>query len=585
MLPDRFIQDLIDRNDVESVIGSYVTLRRRGRTLVGLCPFHGEKTASFTVYPETTSFYCFGCGAGGDVITFVKRIENLDYMDAVRFLADRAGMKMPEISREDDAVSRLRTRVLEANREAARLYHAALYSPAGAEALDYFHRRGYTDATIRHFGLGYAPPGWDYLLRNLQEKGFRQDELLAAWLIKKRDKGAYDVFRNRVMIPIIDVRGSVVGFGGRVLDDTKPKYINTENTLAYNKSRQLFALNFAKNGGRELNLCEGYMDVIAMHQAGFTNTVASLGTAFPDEQVQLIARYADRVNLIFDADGAGQKATKRAIENLRKTGLDVRVVTIPDGKDPDEYLRKNGAAGFKLLLERSSNAVEYRLLEIGKAHDVTTPDGKVAYFSEAAGVLAELNSPVEQDVYASRLAELLGISKTAIMQEVSQHQRKRQKAEQRRQLPDLLRQEKQEMSRVNPDAQQYPRAARAEEGLIGTLILHPDFLKQARQTLPPEQMMTAFNRDVYRRLLERDEKGMLIELAFLSADLDEDGMAYLSRMVQAAQERAVSAEDVDRYIAVIREEYGKRGLHDGEGGISDEDAQRILETIRARKMK
>lgn len=298
---------------------------------------------------------------------------------------------------------------------------------------------------------------------------------MAAFLAANgRNGGAYDVFRNRVIIPIIDIRGNVVGFGGRVLDDSKPKYINTENTPAYNKSRNLFALNFAKNAGRELNLCEGYMDVIAMHQAGFTNTVAALGTAFPDEQIQLLARYADRVNLIFDADGAGQKATRRAIENLRKTGLDVRVVTIPDGKDPDEFIKKNGASAFKLLLERSANAVEYRLLELGKNHDLQSPNGKVAYFSEAAGILAQLDSPVERDVYAGRLSETLSISKEAILQEISRVGRKKQAAERRRQLPDLLRQEKKELRQVNPEAADNPRAASAEESLLGTLILHPD---------------------------------------------------------------------------------------------------------------
>ena len=582
-LPDSFLQELLMKSDVESVVGSYVALRRRGRTLVGLCPFHGEKTPSFTVYPETASFYCFGCGAGGDVITFIKRIENLDYLDAVRFLADRAGMRMPENTHENDAVSRLRLRILEANREAARLYHRALYQPEGQVALDYYHRRGYTDATIRHFGLGFAPPGWDYLLKGLRAKGFKQDELVAAFLAANgRNGGAYDVFRNRVIIPIIDIRGNVVGFGGRVLDDSKPKYINTENTPAYNKSRNLFALNFAKNAGRELNLCEGYMDVIAMHQAGFTNTVAALGTAFPDEQIQLLARYADRVNLIFDADGAGQKATRRAIENLRKTGLDERVVTIPDGKDPDEFIKKNGASAFKLLLERSANAVEYRLLELGKNHDLQSPNGKVAYFSEAAGILAQLDSPVERDVYAGRLSETLSISKEAILQEISRVGRKKQAAERRRQLPDLLRQEKKELRQVNPEAADNPRAASAEESLLGTLILHPDNIARISRMLPVEEMVTPFNRELYRRIVERSRQGLLVELAFLAADYDEQGMAYISRMVGQAREKTVTPEEVDSFAAVIREEHALRGMRDPTG-LSDESIMDMMAALRRRK--
>ena len=580
-LPETFLQELIAKNDIESVVSGYVSLKRRGRNLVGLCPFHGEKTASFNLYPETSSFYCFGCQAGGDVITFIKRIENLDYMDAVRFLADRSGMKLPEYTKENDASSRLRMRILEANREAARLYHQALYSPQGKEALDYFHRRGYTDATIKHFGLGFAPPGWDFLLKGLGAKGFHREELIAAFLAAKgRNGGAYDVFRNRVIIPIIDIRGNVVGFGGRVLDDTKPKYINTENTLAYVKSRNLFALNVAKNAGRELNLCEGYMDVIAMHQAGFTNTVAALGTAFPDEQIQLIARYADRINLIFDADGAGQKATRKAIDNLRKTGLDVRVVTIPDGKDPDEYIKKNGAEAFKLLLERSANAVEYRLLEIGRTNDIHSPNGKVGYMKEATALLARLDSPVEQDVYAGRLSELLGVSKDAILQEIQNHRRRQQKTAQRQQLTTILRQETKELRKVNPQADTFPRAAAAEESLLGTLILHPDYIPQAKRELPPEMLLTDFNRALYSRLLERHSQGLMVELAFLSADYDEPGMAYISRMVKDAKDRV--AEDVGTYTAIIREEHALKDMADPTNA-SDESIQKMLETLRARK--
>ena len=580
-LPESFLQELIAKNDIESVVSGYVSLKRRGRNLVGLCPFHGEKTASFNLYPETSSFYCFGCQAGGDVITFIKRIENLEYMDAVRFLADRSGMKLPEYTNENDASSRMRLRILEANREAARLFHQALYSPEGKVALDYFHSRGYTDATIKHFGLGFAPPGWDFLLKGLGAKGFHREELIAAFLAKKsQNGGAYDLFRNRVIIPIIDIRGNVVGFGGRVLDDTKPKYINTENTLAYVKSRNLFALNFAKNAGRELNLCEGYMDVIAMHQAGFTNTVAALGTAFPDEQIQLIARYADRINLIFDADGAGQKATRKAIDNLRKTGLDVRVVTIPDGKDPDEYIKKNGAEAFKLLLERSANAVEYRLLEIGRVNDIRTANGKVGYMKEATSLLARLDSPVERDVYAGRLSELLGVSKEAILQEVQNHRRRQQRSEERQQLSNILRQETKELRKINPMVDKFPRAAAAEESLLGMLILHPDYIPQAEKELSADQFLTDFNRDLYRRLLQRHKQGLLVELAFLSADYDELGMAYISRMVKDAKERV--ADYVTAYTAIIREEHALKDMADP-ASASDESIQKMLETLRARK--
>ena len=582
-LPDSFLQELLSKNDIESVASSYVAFKRRGRNLVGLCPFHGEKTASFNLYPETNSFYCFGCGAGGDVITFIKRIENLDYIDAVKLLADRSGMKMPEQKNENDQVSRLRLRILEANREAARIFHATLYRPEGKVALDYYHSRGYSDATIKHFGLGFAPQSWDYLLKALRAKGFKDEELVAAFLAARgRNGGLYDVFRNRVMIPIIDIRGNVVAFGGRVLDDSKPKYINTEGTLAFSKSRNLFALNFAKNAGRELNLCEGYMDVIAMHQAGFTNTVAALGTSFPEEQMQLIARYADRINLIFDADGAGQKATRRAIDNLRRTGLDVRVVTIPNGKDPDEFIKNNGAAAFKLLLDRAANAVEHRLLEIGRNHNLQTSEGKLAYYSEAAKLLAVLDSPVERDLYAGRLSEILTVSKEAILQEIESIRRKKQRQEVKQQLPNLIRQEKREMQNVNPDAVKFERAAAAEESLLGILILHPNFIRQVRETLSPDQMMTAFNRGLYQRILDRDRHGLLVELAFLSADYDEAGMAYITRMVKDVGDRIVTPEEVSRCAAVIREEYALRHMNDP-SSASDEEIQAMMEALRKRK--
>ncbi|MBQ5841404.1 MAG: DNA primase [Clostridia bacterium] len=584
-LPESFIQELLSKNDIESVVSPYVSMKRRGRNLVGLCPFHGEKTASFNLYPETSSFYCFGCGAGGDVITFIKRIENLDYIDAVRFLADRAGMKMPEQRHENDQESRLRVRILEANREAARLYHQVLYAPEGRVALEYYRSRGYTDDTIRHFGLGFAPPSWDYLRNALRAKGFKDEELVAAFLVARgRNGGTYDVFRNRVMIPIIDIRGNVVGFGGRVLDDSKPKYINTEGTLAFNKSRNLFALNFAKNTGRELNLCEGYMDVIAMHQAGFPNTVAALGTSFPEEQMQLIARYADKINLIFDADGAGQKATKRAIENLRRTGLDVRVVTIPDGKDPDEFLKKNGPAGFKLLLERAANAVEYRLLEIGRRYDVATPDGKVGYMKEATALLAELNSPVERDVYAGRLSQLLDISKDAILRDIQGVERRRIRAESKRELTGLMRQEERSLRQVNPQAVAYPRAVSAEEMLLGTLLLHPDYIGKVGESLPPEEFVTDFNRGLYARLLERHRQGLLVELPFLAADYEDGEMAYISRMVKDAKERAATNEDAAAFADIIRQERRLMGMNDP-SAVSNADIDSMLQALRERKSK
>ena len=580
-LPDSFLQELVSRNDMEAVASSYVQLKRRGRTLMGLCPFHGEKTPSFTVYPETASFYCFGCGAGGDVITFIKRIENLDYMDAVRFLADRAGMKMPEDSQMNDATSRLRLRVLEANREAARFFHALLYAPEGRVGLEYYHSRGYTDQTIRHFGLGYAPDNYHALLDELRRKGFHDNELEAAFLIKRGSSNRpFDIFRNRVMIPIIDIRGNVIAFGGRVLDDSKPKYLNSSDTLVFKKTNNLFALNFAKSmTNAPLILCEGYMDVIALHQAGFTNAVAALGTSFTAEHARLIARYTKEAILIFDADSAGQKGTQRAINLLRETGVDIRVVNIPDGKDPDEFIKKNGAERFKLLLERSANDVEYRLIELGRRHLLSTPDGQVAYLRDASQLLAGLSSPVERDVYAGKLAGELGVSKEAILQQVKHHMEKRQKQQQDKQLSQIVRNSENTIRKINPQAAQYPRAVNAEEGLLGLLILHPDFIKLARELLPPEMLVTDFSRTLYQRLLDRQQNGLLVELAFLSADYDAEEMAYISRMVRDARERGNSPEEVKRCIEVIRSEYDLQKLHTPTE-MSDQDIRQMLQKMR-----
>lgn len=580
-LPEAFLQELIARNDIESVVSSYVNLKRRGRNLVGLCPFHGEKTPSFNLYPETSSFYCFGCGAGGDVITFIKRIENLDYIDAVKFLAARSGMQLPEDTR-DDRTSKLRMRILEANREAARFFHAQLYAPTGKIALDYYHRRGYTDATIRHFGLGFAPPAWDALGAALRKKGFRDEELQAAFLTRRgKSGGTFDLFRNRVMIPIIDIRGAVVGFGGRVLDDSKPKYINTESTLAFSKSNTLFALNFAKASGRELILCEGYMDVIAMHQAGFTNAVAALGTSFPEEQVRLISRYADKINLMFDADEAGQKATRRALQALRPTGVEVKVVTIPDGKDPDEFIRKNGPQRFRLLLERSSNALEYQLMNIGAKYDLATPDGRVGYLQEATVLLA-YSEKVEQDVYAGRLSAELGVSKEAILQQIAKNARKREKRQKNQELSAALRQDDAVLRKVNPDALTYTRAAQAEEVLLGTLLLHPDFIPSVREALPPEHMVTALNAEIYRRILERQRQGLLLELSFFAADFDDEQMAYITHMVQDAKGDAFTVADALRYVEIIEEEYRLQKLKKPEE-LGDAEIADILSVLRDRK--
>lgn len=584
-LPDHFIQELLSRNDIETIISSYVNTKRRGRNLVGLCPFHGEKTPSFTVYPETASFYCFGCGAGGDVITFIKRIENLDYIDAVRFLADRCGMKVPELDK-NDATSGLRMRILEANREAARLYHQLLYTAEGKEGLDYFHSRGYSDSTIRRFGLGFSPNSYNFLRDELRKKGFKDDELIAAWLAvrgRSNSTNIYDTFRNRVMVPIIDIRGNVIAFGGRVLDDSKPKYLNTADTLAFKKTNNLFALNFAKsNTSKSMILCEGYMDVIALHQAGFTNAVAALGTSFTADHANLLARYTSEAILIFDADAAGQKGAARAIGLLRNTGVHIRVVTIPDGKDPDEFIKKNGPERFKLLLERSANDVEYQLMQIGSRYLLNTANGKTNYITEACNLLATLSSPVERDVYAGKLASDLSVSKDAILNQIQYMIQKRKKTQKNKQLSQIVRKTENTIKKVNPDAGRYPRAVQAEDALIGLLLRNPDYIARTAKKITPEEWLTAFNRRIYEVMLRRFENGQAVEISYLSSEFDEEEMGYIANLVQKAKERANTPEEIDLCIQVVKEE-NKLVQIGNPTELSAQDMQALLQEMSKRK--
>ncbi len=586
MLPDSFLQELVAKNDIESVVSSYVALKRRGRNLVGLCPFHGEKTPSFNLYPETASFYCFGCGAGGDVITFIRRIENLSYIDAVKLLADRAGMPMPEQGK-DDAAAKRRVRILEANREAARLFHKFLYSEGGRVGLDYYHSRGYSDATIRHFGLGYAPQSFDFLRDNLKKMGFHEEELVLAWLCarNKSGHGVHDIFRHRVMIPIIDVRGNVIAFGGRVLDDSKPKYLNSGETMVFKKTNNLFALNFAKQSKQErLILCEGYMDVIALHQAGFTNAVAALGTSFTADHARLMARYTDEAVLIFDADAAGKKGAERAIGYLRETGMRIRLVSIPDGKDPDEFIKKNGPERFKLLMERSANDVEYQLVELGSRHLLTTSDGKVNYLREAAKLLAGLNDAVERDVYISRLSNDLSVSKEALKELVKEQIKYRKKQQQDQQMSQVIQKAEATRRTVNKEAAKNARAVNAEESLLGMLLFHPDMLKKLEPILAPDEFSTMFNRQLYEKLLQRYRDNLVIDLTALSEEYEPDEMSYVTKMLKNAREHGIAwtADDALQFASVIKREHQLSALKDP-SEMTPEEIQKKLEILK--KMK
>lgn len=584
--PESFLQELKMRNDITEVVSGYVNLKRRGRNMVGLCPFHGEKTPSFNVYTENGSFYCFGCGVGGDVISFEMKIENLDYVDAVKALAQRAGMEMPENS-YDDSFSKLRSRVFEANREAARFYFSTLYSKIGAGGLEYFYSRGLSDRTIRHFGLGFADDNWTSLCSHLRSKGFKDNELVAANLAVQRrnGNGIYDRFTNRVMFPIIDLRGNVIAFGGRIMTDEKPKYLNTSDTPVFKKSANLFSLNNAKNSGsRTLILCEGYMDVIAVNQAGFTNAVATLGTALTSEQAVLMKRYADEVIICYDADEAGQKATARAIPILRNAGLVIRVLSIPSGKDPDEFIRskgKDGPVAFKALLEKSGNDIEYRLQKLKQVHNTETTDGKVAFLEAASKVIATISSPIERDVYTSKICAELNVDKNAFKQQLSRltgrAKRDSKKQEARKIQTDLSRRN----DKINTDHYKKPRSSSAEEALVVYLVNNPDSASEISSKLKPEQFQNSLIRRYYEYILNRIIDG-LDPLNNITADFSSDEASKLFQLMSQTIPSASTPQAMREYIEVINEESQKLSSDDI-SSMSPDQLRDYLEQIKKNK--
>ncbi len=534
--PQAFLDELKNRSEITSVISSYVNLRRSSRNLVGLCPFHSEKSPSFTVFPETQSYYCFGCGAGGDVITFVRNIENLDYPETVRFLAQRAGMTVPE-NVEDDAAARLKARVYEINRLAARWFFDRLVAPEGEAARAYLLGRKLTVQTIRHFGLGWAPESFNLLTDYLKGQGYTDRELVTAGVAgqSKKTGRAYDYFRGRVMFPIIDLRGSVIGFGGRVLGDEKPKYLNSPDTPVFKKTKNLFALNFAKNSKEQrLILVEGNVDVITLHQAGFTNTVATLGTALTDDQARLIAGYAKEVVVAYDSDGAGRKATTRAFSFFDELGVKVRVLNIPGAKDPDEYIKKFGAQRFKMLLDESASVTDYKLSEIAQKNDVSTPSGKVGYLKEAASVLADIRSPVERDVYIRKLGNDLGVSHEAIAEQVKNLLRRRRKAQEKQDADNLVRSVSRPDRKEDPDRTAHKKAAVCEDTLLSLLYKNPDKLETVTDKLSEDDFVTGQNRRVFEALCRVIRESGVPDLTRLSAFLNDADLSHMSRLIATA---------------------------------------------------
>lgn len=555
-LSDSFLQELKLKTDVVDVVSSYVSLKKRGNTYVGLCPFHNEKTPSFTVYENTQSFYCFGCGAGGDSVSFMRKIENLDYIDAVKLLAQRAGMQMPDDG-YDDSISKKRRTILQINRETAKFYHAYMMSEQGKIGLQYYLDRGLSMKTIRHFGLGYAPNQWDALLKHLKSKGFSVTDMAAAGVVRKGEKGYYDYFRNRVMTPIIDVRGNFIAFGGRVLDDSKPKYINTSDTLVYKKTNEVFGLNYAKDSGKDsLIFCEGYMDVIAMHQAGFTNAVAGCGTALTNEQVRLISRYAKEVILVYDNDEAGQKALNKAISLFDQIDIGISIPTLSGGKDPDEIIKNLGRARFADMLDGASNEVEFAIMKLRKNFNLQTTQGKSQFAGEAVKVLANA-TPIEQDLYLSRLADELGIEKRAIQAQLSEYVRRRSNGRKKREFSKIIDDDLRKIRKESFDADTSTVSLKAQERVIGLLMTYPDCYLLCND-FNVDEFTPGFYKKAFQTVKERIEDNLSLDLIMFNEVFTDEEMGKFTHIVSSSQNSSNPKKEFTDCLNIINREYTKQ---------------------------
>lgn len=600
--PQSFIEELKMRNDLVSVIGKYVQLKPAGSNYSACCPFHSERTPSFVVFPEK-NFYCFGCGAGGDVITFIMRIENLDYRGAIEYLADRSGIPVPKeenfVPKKKEILTRERN--FEMNTLAARYFHSCLLSEKGRAGLDYLTERRLSPATIRHFGLGFAPDSYDELFSLLTEKGFTFEEIRAAFLCGVSKTGKpYDYFRNRVIFPIIDTTGKVIAFGGRVMDDSKPKYLNSSDTPVFKKSRNLFALNFAKGAATgahaendkvrpgEMILCEGYMDVIALHQAGFTNAVATLGTAVTPEQARIISRYAKTLYVSYDSDDAGRRADERAIRLLGEVGVEVKVLKVNGGaKDPDEYIKKYGSESFRKLMNGASGEIDYKLSSVMEKYNLDIPEEKLAMLNAACDIISDIYSEMQREVYVLRLSDKTGVSRDAILSEI----RKRDRIRKNNREKNLAKKSEEALrhfgDRVNPDAMKNVKGAEIEERILGILLLYPEYFAHLDDTvLSRDDFITAFSRRVYdewKKIAKTD--GRDADLSLLNESFTPEEIGRIHRMYRAR--KALSVNDLSalcELCAALKKEKEKAALQKP-SDMSAEDLKAFLQKKREQNEK
>lgn len=580
-LSDEFIYKLKESNPIENIMSSYTSLIKQGHDYVCLCPFHSEKTPSCRIYTNDQNFYCFGCGAGGDVITLVKRAENLGYIEAVKFLAEKCGMQLPDETKNSKELY-LRKRIYEINREAARFFYKNLVSsPEGRKGLEYFAARGLRPETIKKYGLGYAPEKWNALLLHLKNLGFSEYEALSANLCRRSRKtnGIFDSFINRVMFPIIDLRGNIIAFGGRVLDDSLPKYINSSDTPVFKKSRNLFSLNFAKNSSsKRLILAEGYMDVIALNQAGFENTVATLGTALTQEQSRIMSNYAKEVIIAYDSDSAGQNAAHKAINLLGNVGITVKVLKMNGAKDPDEFIKKFGADRFRLLIERSDGAVNFELEKCRQGLDITSDTGKVEYLKRASAMLSDISNPMERDVYISKVAHECDVSTEVIKADISLRLKKIKSAEKKNEW-QAVKNIQMIRDNINPDAGNHLKQSRAEEMILVYIMRNPDKLEEIHGMLPPDKFVTAFNRRIYDCLCRKLENSQSFSVSLMSDEFNNDEMGRITGLGIKNKSIDISFQTVLDCVKVLND-YSEENSQ--KNGLSDDELiklqQRLINT-------
>lgn len=586
-LPTEFLEQLRSANRIDDVMSSYVTLKRAGRIQKCVCPFHSEKTPSCVVYPDTESFYCFGCGVGGDVISFIMNIENLSYIEAVRLLAQRSGIPMPEEAQRGDDFTRKKQRLYDMNKSAAKFFYANLKTEKGRNGLEYLLKRGLKPETIKKFGLGVAVDSWNDLKYHLLSEGFSEQELIEGSLISVSSKTnkTFDFFKNRVMFPFFDLRGNIIAFGGRDLSGTDSrKYLNSKETLVFKKTRTLFCLNYAKNLAakkKQLLLCEGNLDVITLHQAGFENAVATCGTAITPEHARLMSQYCDEVVICYDSDEAGQKATHKALNTLSEVGIRTRVIKMNGAKDPDEFIQKFGSTAFEKLIDNSDGAINFELIKCKNGLDLDTDLGKLEYLKRCFNVISDIKSPIEREVYISKLSNENNVAKSVVEAEINTIIRKKINAEKKREWQKTSTFSNIRRDNINPMENTHRREVKAEKGVLSYLFYNPDKAKEIENQLSPDRFISEINKKIYTSLLNKIKNAQDFSISSFHDEFNNEEMGKISEIIALSKEITLSYDTISDYIKILNTHEVFEEKSDVE--ISDDDFLKFAQKLRSQK--